>query len=396
MSEVSLKSVRTDERDPEKAAELLWNQLGQQLGSGEPKLVTLFASSDRDQLAINQAVSKRLPRGTRLIGASTAGEVDNSGIHIGSVMLGALSGDFEIGLGIGKGLSDDASSAGTQALVGAAQELGVKPQDLDPRKYVGVVIDDGARYKKEELLLGVLDKAPALTLVGGGAANADFNNPAAFATVHVDGEVATDAMLVALFKTDVPWAAMRSHCYVPTGEIVRITKTDETCTRAVEIDGQPAAKRYAELIGVPIDELEFGKPNGFTQKPTALKVGREYFIRAPWKPLPDGSIMFANLLDEGAELELMQYRDIGESTRRFFTEDLPKRVPSPTACLLFHCSGRTWASYSMGAFGGLSDAFSVAPPSAGFNVAFEIYCGFQINTTLTVLAFGRDDASRKL
>jgi hypothetical protein len=172
---------------------------------------------------------------------------------------------------------------------------------------------------------------------------------------------------------------------------VRITKIDETCTRALEIDGHPAAKRYAELLGVGIDDLEFGKPRGFSSRPTAMRVGREYFIRAPWKPLPDGSIVFANLLDEGAELELMQYEDMGEATRRFFTEELPKRVPNPTASLLFHCSGRTWAAMANGAFPGLSASFAAAPPSAGFNVAFEIYCGFQINTTLTVLAFGRND-----
>ena len=35
---------------------------------------------------------------------------------------------------------------------------------------------------------------------------------------------------------------------------------------------------------------------------TIFEVGREYFIRAPWKPLDDGSIMFANLLEEGVEL----------------------------------------------------------------------------------------------
>ena len=388
MSQVNLKSARTTERDPEKAAEILCNELG----STKPKLVTLFASSDRDTLALNRAVRARLPKETRLLGASTAGEVDNNGIHIGGVLLGALSGDFEVGLGLGKNLSDDAITAGAQALAKAAEDLGVKPQDLDPRQHVGVVIDDGTRYKKEELLLGVLDKCPALTLVGGGAANLDFGNPEAHAMVHVDGEAETDAALVALFKTSAPWAAMRSHCYVPTGQTLRITKTDETSTRALEIDGQPAAQRYASLLGVGVDDLEFGKPNGFTQRPTALKVGREHFIRAPWKALPDGSVMFANLLDEGVELEIMQYTDIGEATKRFFAEELPKRVSNPTAALLFHCSGRAWAAQSMNAFGGLSESFTAAPPAAGFNVAFEIYCGFQINTTLTVLAFGRNDA----
>ncbi len=123
--------------------------------------------------------------------------------------------------------------------------------------------------------------------------------------------MATDCVLVALFKTNAPWAALRSHWYVPTGERLVITKVDDSAPRALEIDGKPAALRYAELLGVPVDDLEFGKPNGFAAQPTALKVGREYFIRAPWKPLPDDSILFANLLEEGTELELMKMGDIG-------------------------------------------------------------------------------------
>lgn len=384
MAQIDLKSARTDEADPERAAEALVAGLG----STPPKLVTLFAASARDQRALNRAVRARLPKGTRLIGASTAGEIDNAGIHNGGVILGGLYGDFEVGLGLGRGLSEDAVAAGAQALKAACDDLGVRPQDLDTKKYVGVVIDDGSRYKKEELLLGVLDKCPALTLIGGGAATEDMTSPC---DVHVDGETETDSVLVALIKTDAPWAALRSHWYQPTGETLTVTKVDETCTRALEIDGKPAAERYAELLGVTVDDLEFGKPNGFLRKPTALKVGREHFIRAPWKPLPDGSIMFANLLDEGVELEIMQLGDVPEISRKFFEEELPRRVPNPTACLLFHCSGRIWGAQSLGVFGALSESFSKAPPAAGFNVMFEIYSGFQINTTLTVLAFGRND-----
>lgn len=201
-----------------------------------------------------------------------------------------------------------------------------------------------------------------------------------------------DAVLVALFKTSAPWAALRSHFYVPTGERLRITKVDETCTRALEIDGKPAAARYAELIGgVSIDDLEFQKPTGFGARPTALKVGREYFLRAPWKPLPDGSILFANLLEEDTELELMKLGDMAAMTRTFFEEELPRRVRNPRASILFHCTARDWLSHSRGNFEELSATFKYAPPSAGYNVFFEIYSGFHINTTLTVLAFGESD-----
>jgi hypothetical protein len=382
---VKMQTARTTQLDPIAAAEDLVRQLQ---GGATPKLITLFASRDRDQLALNRALRERLPAGTRLVGATTGGELDNQGIYQGSVVLGALSGDFEVGLGLGTGLSVDAVGAGGAAIKRAAQELGVRQQDIDARKFVGLVIDDGFRYKKEELLLGILEKNPTLILVGGGASDHEYDPAKASALLHVDGEVATDCVLVALFKTNAPWAALRSHWYVPTGERVVITKVDESAQRALEIDGKPAALRYSELLGVPVDELEYPKPRGFAAHPTALKVGREYFIRSPWKPLPDNSILFANLLEEGTELELMKIGDMAGATRSFFQEELPRRVQNPQAALLFHCGGRMYYSHVTGTASQLADTLRHAPSAAGMNVHFEIYSGFHINTTLTVLAFG--------
>ncbi|WP_375770347.1 FIST C-terminal domain-containing protein [Archangium gephyra] len=384
MARVKMQTARTTQAEPVAAAE----DLLRQLQGDTPKLVTLFASRERDQLALNRAVRERLPKGTRLVGATTAGELDNQGIHSGSVVLGALSGDFEVGLGLGTGLSVDAVGAGATAIKRAAQELGVRQSDIDPRQYVGLVIDDGFRYKKEELLLGILEKNQTLVLVGGGAADHEQDPAKQSALLHVDGEVASDAVLVALFKTSAPWAALRSHWYLPTGERLTITRVDESATRALEIDGKPAAERYADLLGVPVGELEFGKPRGFAVHPTALKVGREYFIRSPWKPLPDGSILFANLLEEGTELELMKMGDMAGMTRSFFQEELPRRVQNPQATLLFHCSGRMWYAGATGTIPQLAETLRHAPAAAGMNVHFEIYSGFHINTTLTVLAFG--------
>lgn len=384
MAQVKMQSARTTLAEPVAAAE----DLMRQLGSAVPKLVIMFTSRDRDQHALNRAVRERLPEGARLVGATTAGELDNTGFHSGSVVLSALSGDFEVGLGLGSGLSSDAVGAGAAAIKRACEELGVRQQDLDPRRYVGLVIDDGYRYKKEELLLGILEKSQTLVLVGGGAADHEQDPARQSALIHMDGEIAGDAVLVCLFKTNAPWAALRSHWYQPTGEQLVITKVDDSHTRALEIDGKPAAQRYAELLGVGVDDLEFGKPKGFAVRPTALKVGREYFIRAAWKPLEDGSILFANLLEEGTELELMKIGDPAGMMRQFFQEELPRRVPNPQASLLFHCSGRMWYAHATNTVKELADTLRFAPPAAGMNVHFEIYSGFHINTTLTVLAFG--------
>ena len=385
MAQVKMQTARTTQKEPAAAAE----DLMQQLGATIPKLVMMFVSRDRDQQAINKAVRARLPEGCRLVGATTAGELDNNGIYYGNVVLAALTGDFEVGLGLGVGLSVDAVSAGGQAIKKACDDLGVRQADLDPRKYVGLMIDDGFRYKKEELLLGILEKNQTLVLVGGGASDDNRDPAQQSAILHVDGEVATDGVLVALFRTNAPWAALRSHWYIPTNERMTITKVDETHTRALEIDGKPAALRYAEILGCQPAELEFGTPKGFAVRPTALKVGREYFIRAPWKPiLEDNSILFANLLEEGSELELMKLGDMVGMTKQFFTEELPRRVQNPQATLLFQCGGRMWYASATGKVDELAQTLRSAPTAAGMTVHFEIYSGFHINTTLTVLAFG--------
>jgi hypothetical protein len=385
MAQVKMQTARTAEQEPNAAAE----DLMKQLGGITPKLVMMYASRSRDQGALNRAIRERLPKGCRLVGATTAGEVDNTGFHSGTVVLGALYGDFDVGLGLGTHLSADAVTAGATAIRKACEDLGVRQPDLDPRKYVGMVIDDAFRYKKEELLLGILEKNQTLTLVGGGANDDNPDMSKWSAQIHVDGEVATDAVLVALFRTNAPFAALRSHWYIPTGERITITKVDETHTRALEIDGKPAALRYADLLGVKPSELDFTLPTGFAVRPAALRVGREYFIRAPWKPiLEDNSILFANLLEEGSELELMKLGDMAGMTKAFFTEELPRRVPNPQAALLFHCGGRMYYALATGTVPQLAETLRYAPVAAGMNVHFEIYSGFHINTTLTVLAFG--------
>jgi hypothetical protein len=86
----------------------------------------------------------------------------------------------------------------------------------------------------------------------------------------------------------------------------------------------------------------------------------------------------------------MKVGDMAGMTRSFFQEELPRRVQNPQAALLFHCGGRMYFSHMMGTAPQLAETLRHAPSAAGMNVHFEIYSGFHINTTLTVLAFGEN------
>jgi hypothetical protein len=385
MTQVTLATSRTKHLEAEAAADALLRE-----SSVSPKLAVLYASTDRDLPALVKAVRARLPKETRVVGGTTACVLDNEGFHPGEAVLGLLSGDIDVGIGIGAGLESDAVRAGGEALAKAAAELGKREADLDIRRHVAVVLDDGPRMRKEELLLGVLERNPALTLVGGGASDR-MPQPKPTAHVFMDDRIATDAVAVVLFHTNAAWAALRPHAYHATGEKIVFTKVDDTNKRVLEINGKPAAAEYARLLGVEIADLEFGKPKGFCVRPTALRVGREYFMRSPWMALPDGSIVFVSHVVEGTEMELMKMGDMVAMTRKFFSDDLPSAVPAPSAALLFNCGGRSWAAHGLGIHQALSDVMKDAPPSIGLDVAGEIYNGFAIDTTLTVLAFGGPD-----
>lgn len=386
MPSVSLKYGRSSKSGAAEAIE----DIVDQLGPVDPKLVTLFAARDRDHAALNRELRERLPSGARLLGASSAAEITREGVELGSVVVGSLEGDLEVGIGLGRGLETDALRAGGDAMKVACAELGTTPNAVDTSSHVGVVIDDGYKNKKEELLMGALGQNQGILLVGGGASCPEMDPAKQSSLIHVDGEVADDCVAIAMIRTAAPFAALRHHAYTPTDQRMVITDVSDDGYRALTIDGKPAAAHYADVIGVGVEELPFGMPKGFSDRPLAMRVGREFFMRSPLAPLPDGSVLFANLIEEGAEYELMKLGDQPSAMKQFWAEEVPRRVTNPQSALLFHCNGRQYVAMQQGNTDALSDAFASAPPSAGFNVQFEMYCGFHINTTLTTLVFGSD------
>ncbi len=381
MANVTLESATSRSTDPNQAAE---EALGA-LGSFVPKVVFGFIPGPFDQRAYHQALRARLPKDTRLITSSTGGELVRDGYLTEHLVLGALGGDLEIGIGFATGLSRDAASAGAMAIDKAARELGTTVAELD-RRYGAVVIDDGYKMKKEELLLGVLEKNQGLVLVGGGASGYEFMRGAG--VMGVDGETFTDGAVVMLFRTNVPWAAMRSHWYEPTGRTVRVTKVNAAERRILELDGEPAGLRWAEIAGVPPEHLSFAQPDQFLKWALAMKVGREYFLRSIAKSVENHTLESTNMIQEDQELEVMKMGDMVAATAKFFTEEVPRRVSRPTAALLFDCGARKLFAQMTGKLDDLGATLRLAPPAAGFTVQFETYCGFMINSTLTSLVFG--------
>ncbi|NUO49603.1 MAG: hypothetical protein HOV80_12170 [Polyangiaceae bacterium] len=381
MATVRLQSASSSSNVPEKAAEEALTGLG----SFSPKVVFGFVPGPWDHRAFHAALRARLPKAIRLVTSSSGGEITNEGLATEKLVLGAIGGDLDVSLGWATDLSRDAAKAGSTAIEMAAQQLGTRVANLD-RHYGAVVIEDGFKMKKEEMLLGVLEKNQSLVLVGGGASGYEFMKGSGF--MGVDGDVFSDGVVTMLFRSTAPWAALRSHWYEPTGQRTRLTKVDVPARRILELDGKPAGARWAEIAGVPPEHLTFANPEQFLRSSLAMRVGREYFLRSIAKRMDDDTLDSANMVQEDLELEVMRVGNIVDHTRRFFAEEIPRRVANPTAALLFDCGARRLYAHLTGKVPELSRTFAEAPHTAGLTVQFETYCGFMVNSTLTALVFG--------
>jgi hypothetical protein len=348
--------------------------------------VFAFIPGDRDHAAHHRALRERLPAGTRLVSSATTAGLTNAGYAPSAVVAGGLGGDLEIGVGFGTGLGTDPSKLGAACVEMAARELGARIEDFD-RTVGGVVIDDGSRMRKEELLLGVLEKNQGLVVVGGGAAR---NAMGQGGVIGVDGEIFEDGAALVLFRTRARWAAFRHHAYEPIGQKVRVTKFDAASNRILELDGEPAALRAAAALGIPPEHLSLAHVTELLKVMFALRVGREYFLRFAFKEDGTNALVSANWLQEGQDLELMRAGDFLGALRKFIDTELPSRVPSPTAALFFDCGARQVTSTMAGVHDEVGALFRRAPSCVGGVVYYESYCGFMVSGTLTSLVFGSD------
>lgn len=382
MANVQMKTSCSTHVDPVSAAEEALGKLGQ-----DPiKLALAFVPGCYEHAPYHDALRARLPKDTQLVSCSSGGgELTNAGYLENTLVVTALAGDLDVGVGYAKGISRDAVAAGASAIEAASRQLGVRVQDMD-RRYGVIVIDDGIRMKKEELLIGIHERNQGLVSVGGGAGGYRFMQDPGF--IGVNGETFMDGVVTIAFKTDAKWDALRSHWYKPTGKLIELTKVDVVNRRILEIDGKSAGQRLAELMDVPPEYLTMNRVDELLRWSLAMRVGREYFNRAIIKSAEDDSLQSVNMVQEGLELEIMRIGDMVEMTRNFFQNEIPERVPNPTGALLFDCGTRRMSGKIFGNLDQLSETLKLAPPCAGLTVEFETYCGFMINSTATSVIFG--------
>lgn len=338
-----------------------------------PVVVLFFASSQYDPESISKAMKEKFPAST-VIGCSTAGELVSGSMLKNSVVAMALESDAISGIEADViDLSD--RKAPSRAIISLADKFGLKPLDLSPDKYVGIILIDGLSCAEEGLMekIGDLVDIPVI----GGSAGDDLAFKKTY--VYLDGKVYNNAAVLALIKPASRFELVKTQSFCETGKKLTPTSVDEETRKVIEFNGLPAVSAYAKAI----DANETDVASYFMTHPVGLIADGEPFVRSPQR-VDGSSIYFYCQIKEGVDLQVLESTDIIADTTADIQKIQEKNGPIK-GLINFNCILRTLQLYQDGKNDAYGSIFKDIP-MVGFSTYGEEYIG-HINQTATMLVF---------
>lgn len=342
-------------------------------GLRAPDLAFVFVFSDwrLDPNTLGKLPSREL--GVPVVGGTAIGLITPTPTQgMTAVALGFYGSAVKFGVGVATDVPKSPIPKTREAVREAAKALGTTVERLDPARHVGVMIVDGKCGAEEACCIGSAAAAPQIRFVGGCVDSA--RKPVVWAA----GEVVSDAAVVIVIESALPFAVVQSTHVVPTN--IKTVVTAASGRSIVELDGFPAASRLASLVN-HLGPL--GAPR--TQYSLARYVDGIPYVRSIAN-IEGECLQLASAVEPGQVLRIMQPGDlIGQTVRDLAEAEL--KVNGMTAFLAFSCIGRHWEAIARGIDGELSLAYA-AYPTVGFQSFGEQSGMLLCNHTLTGLAIG--------
>ncbi|CAI8860401.1 MULTISPECIES: FIST N-terminal domain-containing protein [Methylococcus] len=211
------------------------------VASQQPALVTFFCSSEYDLDAIAAEI-RRLFAGIPVVGCTTAGEIGPAGYRDHSLAGASFHAVADILTGL-RQFDGARAYALAQALL---QRLEVSAPGARPENGFALLMIDGLSVRGEEVAHVLQDALGKLPLIGGAAGD---GMKFAKTQVYFDGHFDTDAAVLTLFSTPSPFQAFTTEHFAVTDERVVVTEADTAHRIVREINGRPALREHARLIG---------------------------------------------------------------------------------------------------------------------------------------------------
>ncbi|MDP3479279.1 MAG: FIST N-terminal domain-containing protein [Desulfoprunum sp.] len=268
-------------------------ELAEQIKQPNSRVSLVFFSDEYDPQELGRALKEHLPGS--VIGCTTAGQLSETGFQRGGISGASLASDE---LSVVPYLIHPLSSQAEQ-VAGIAEDVQERISLTDLPAF-GFLLVDGLSMQEEPLISALYMSLGNVPIVGGSAGDSlKFKQT----FVYYDGELLQDAAVFTLFLTTLPFHIFKHQHFLPTATKLVVTAADPGKRLVKEINGEPAAEAYAQLIGTTVEQLNSVV---FSQHPLMLRIGDDYYVRSISNIEPDGSLKFYCAIDAGLVLTIGQ------------------------------------------------------------------------------------------
>ncbi|MDD0976160.1 nitric oxide-sensing protein NosP [Pseudomonas fontis] len=368
------------------AAEAAAQDLAAQLLHPHLGFVLFFCSAEYDLPALAQALQQSFG-GIRLAGCTSAGEISPAGYGRGGITaLGFDHRHFSIAAELIAPMHDfsliDAQQC-VERLIGTCRSNTLAP--IKGHSFALTLLD--GLSSREEMLLAALSAALGdIPHFGGSAGDDNYLN---HTHVYYDGHFHSSAAVVLLVNTWLDFEVFTTHHIQPREEKLVVTRADRASRRVYELNAEPAAEEYAQLIGVPLDALDH---RVFAAHPLAVRINERYYVRAIQQVHDDLSLSFYCAVENGIVLTAMRPGPLLPNLDALF-DGLRQRLGPLQMTIGCDCFLRRLELES-GAQLDAVGAFLRQQPVVGFNSYGEQFNGMHINQTFTGVAIAHPRSRR--
>ena len=344
--------------------------------------VLFFCSPQYDLTSLGQELA-RLFGDIHVVGCTTAGEITPSGYIEGSITgVGFVRGDFFAVSGLIEDLSNFTIAAGGQMARETAARLEAR---TGPRNYgetFAFLMIDGMSRQEEKVVSAIFGALGEIPLLGGSAGDdLTYENT----HVYVDGRFRNNCAVLLLVHTTHPFKIFKTEHFQSFGERMVVTNADSDRRIVRELNAEPAAREYARVIGVPVEELS---PLVFAAHPLVVRVGGEYHVRSIQRVNDDESLSFLCAIDEGIVLTAAESGDIVQDLESTMQEI--QRALGPTQVIIgCDCILRRLEIERKEVKDAISEIL-LRHNVVGFSTYGEQYNSMHVNQTFTAVAIGTE------
>lgn len=351
----------------------------EQVEQPDTAVVVFFTSSNFDLKALEKGLKGKFS--APVLGCTTAGEITPVGYCQGSLTGFSLASDeLEVFPFLIPSLQTF-DGARTENLVKSIQEkLAQSRKNRPEADAFGLLLIDGLSIMEEQVVAILANAIEPVPIVGGSAGD-DFKLEKTH--IYHDGFFVSDAALITLFITTLPFVPIKTQHFTATENRLVITKAAPEKRIVYEVNGLPAAEEYARAVGLPVKELT---PMVFSEYPVMLRFGGDYYVRSIQKMNDDGSLTFFCAIDEGLVLRVAEGHNLVNNLDEALVK-IREEIPDIKLTIGFDCILRLLEVQNKKL---QKDANAIFRKNnvIGFNTYGEQFKSVHVNQTFTGIVLG--------